>query len=271
VSGESEAGRFFGVVINRWRVGNLHFSESVYPPSARIKRHVHQHSYFSILLHGSYRETYGANVRECGPAAAILHPPGETHEDRFSDKGGRIFRFEMADASSDLSLAQRISDPAELRNGRVRLLAARLYRESHNSDHFSSLAVESLAWEIISEAIQIGTAREESGKPPWLAHAIEHLHEALPDNLTVERIARTVGFHPVHVARVFRQHYGCTIGEYARNWRVEVASRALATSARSIAEVAAGAGFADQSHLCRTLKIQGGITPKEFRAIFRPR
>ena len=263
--------RFFGVVMNRWRVGNLHFSESIYPPGARIKRHVHRHSYFSILLHGAYHETYGASVRECEPATALLHPAGESHEDRFSEQGGRIFRFEIADTGSDLSLARQISNPAELRNGRVRCLAARLCGECRKSDHFSSFAAESLAWEIVSEATRSGTMRQESGDPRWLTQAIELLHESLPSNLTIERLARTVDVHPVHLARVFRQRYGLSIGEYARNWRLEVASRALATSARSIAEVAAVAGFADQSHLSRTLKTESGITPKEFRAIFRAR
>jgi AraC family transcriptional regulator len=75
----------------------------------------------------------------------------------------------------------------------------------------------------------------------------------------------------VHLSRIFRQRFGCNIGEYARNWRVEAASRQLATSTSPIAEVAAAAGFADQSHLCRTFKTVSGLTPKEFRAIFRRR
>lgn len=44
---------------------------------------------------GSYRETYSGGVRECGPATAVLHPPGETHSDQFPGAGGRIFRFEL--------------------------------------------------------------------------------------------------------------------------------------------------------------------------------
>jgi AraC family transcriptional regulator len=148
-------------------------------------------------------------------------------------------------------------------------LAARLYWESRNLDCFSPLAAEALALEIISEATRnASTTDEKHGTPSWLVQAIELLHETLPDNLTVERIANVVGVHPVHLARVFRRRHGCGIGEYARNWRVEVASRQLATGTRTIAEVAAIAGFADQSHLCRTFKAVSGLTPKEFRAVF---
>jgi AraC family transcriptional regulator len=209
-----EGERFYGVVVKQWRVGNLSFSESVFPPGARIRRHSHSHPYFSILLHGSYRETYSAGVRECGPATAVLHPPGEVHADHFFDAGGRIFRFEITDSESDLYLTREIWDTAELRNGRVRCLAARLYRESCNPDPFSPLAGEALALEIISEATRHGLTRDNCGTPPWLVQATELLHETLPENLTVQRIANVVGIHPVHLARVFRRRYGCSIGEY---------------------------------------------------------
>jgi AraC family transcriptional regulator len=268
VKPKPEGERFYGAVVKQWRVGNLSFSESVFPPGAKIRRHSHSHPYFSILLHGSYRETHSAGVRECGPATAVLHPPGEVHADHFLD-GGRIFRFEITDSESNLYLTRAIWDTAELRNGRVRCLAARLYRESCNPDRFSPLAGEALALEIISEATRYGLARDNCGTPPWLATATELLHETLPENLTVQRIANVVGIHPVHLARVFHRRHGCSIGEYIRKWRVEVASRQLATGTSPIAEVAAVAGFADQSHLCRTLKTESGLTPKEFRAIFR--
>jgi AraC family transcriptional regulator len=265
-----EAGRFYGAVVNQWKVGNLSFSESVYRPGAQIKRHVHSRPYFSILLYGGYREIYSGGVRECGPATAVLHAPGEVHSDQFLGGGGRIFRFEIVD-EADSCLARQICATVEVRNGQVRCLAARLYWESRSLDCFSPLAAEALALEIISEATRNTFKEDNCGTPSWLVQAIELLHETLPDNLTVKQIANMVGVHPVHLARVFRRRYRCSIGEYARNWRVEVASRQLATSTGPIARVAADAGFADQSHLCRTFKTVSGLTPNEFRMIFRHR
>jgi AraC family transcriptional regulator len=165
--------------------------------------------------------------------------------------------------------ACQLNDTPELRSGRVRCLAARLYRESRNPDHFSPLAAEAMALEIIGEAIRDRPLRYEPGMARWLVQATELLHETLPDSLTVAKMADVVGIHPVHLARVFRLRYGCSIGEYARNWRLEVASRQLATTTKAVAEIAATAGFADQSHLCRSLKAVGGLTPNEFRSIFQ--
>jgi AraC family transcriptional regulator len=256
-------------VEEQWRAGGLRFSESVYAPGAVLSRHTHLHPYFCILLHGSYRETYRHGVRECRAASTLLHPPGEVHEDHFLEGGGRIFRFEIVESEPRLLPAARLAEAPDLRGGKVRCLAARLYRESRSPDHFSPLVAEALALEIIGEATRGEARRDTAGAPGWLARATELLHEALPGGLTVARLAEIVGVHPVHLARVFRRRHGCSIGEYARNWRVEIASSELATTTRPVAEVAAIAGFADQSHLCRTFKAASGLTPNEYRAVFR--
>ena len=265
----SEGGHFFGAVVNQWRVGGLSFSESLYTPGVRIRRHSHPNAYFCILLHGSYREIYSGGVREYGRGSVVFHPAGEVHADQFLDAGGHIFRFELADHAYGARLTHRVGHMAELRNGRIRCVAARLYSESRNPDRFSPLAAEGLALEIIGEATRRELVSDRGRMPRWLAQAIELLNDTLPDNLTVEQVATIVGVHPVHLARVFRRHCGCGVGEYARNWRVEIASHQLATSTRSIAEIATAAGFADQSHLCRTFKAVGGLAPNAFRAVFR--
>jgi len=43
---QGEGGRFYGAVVNRWYVGSLSFSESVYPPGATVERHLHSNPYF---------------------------------------------------------------------------------------------------------------------------------------------------------------------------------------------------------------------------------
>jgi len=260
---------FHGIVEQQWCAAGLRFSESVYAPATIVSQHTHLHPYFSILLHGSYRETYRGGTRECQPATVLLHPAGEVHEDRFLGRGGRVFRFEIVDNRSLLHAVSQLTATPDLHTGKLRCFAARLYRECRSRDDFSPLVAESLALEIIGDAARDGTLRDQSGIPRWFARATDLLHEALPEGLTVARIARIVGVHPVHLARVFRRRYGCSIGEYARNWRVEVASYQLATTTRPVAEVAAIVGFADQSHLCRTFKAVSGLTPNEFRAIFR--
>jgi AraC family transcriptional regulator len=70
---------------------------------------------------------------------------------------------------------------------------------------------------------------------------------------------------------VFRQEYGCTLGDYLRNLRIGFASRRLATSSAPLAEIALAAGFADQSHFTKAFRRATGMTPVAWRRHFRSR
>jgi AraC family transcriptional regulator len=82
-------------------------------------------------------------------------------------------------------------------------------------------------------------------------------------------VAREVGVHPVHLAHEFRKFYRESVGEYARRLRLEAACRQIAQTNLSLSEIAANAGFYDQSHLSNTLKRHTGMTPAEFRSAAR--
>jgi AraC family transcriptional regulator len=103
-------------------------------------------------------------------------------------------------------------------------------------------------------------------KPPrWLEQARELIHGQFTESLTHDQIATAVAVHPVHLAGVFRRHYGCTIGEYARRLRVEFACRNISTSTAPLADIALAAGFSDQSHFSKVFKQLTGMTPAQFR------
>jgi AraC family transcriptional regulator len=71
----------------------------------------------------------------------------------------------------------------------------------------------------------------------------------------------------VHFAATFRRFLGCSLGEHQRRRRFEHARTRLADRAATLAEIAAEASFADQSHLTRTFKRFSGMTPGEHRAL----
>jgi AraC family transcriptional regulator len=95
------------------------------------------------------------------------------------------------------------------------------------------------------------------------------LHERLPEAPALSGIAAEVGVHPAHLAHEFRRFYGTTAGEYLRRIRVEHAARVVAQTALPLSEVAAAAGFYDQSHFSNAFKRATGATPGQYRAAFR--
>src|SRR5262249_13305250 len=88
---------------------------------------------------------------------------------------------------------------------------------------------------------------------------------------TLPAIAGSVGIHPAHLARVFRQFHGCAMADFVRKLRIEYACRRLTTSDAPLAGIALAAGFSDQSHFSNTFKRWMGMTPAAFRMAFAAR
>ena len=92
------------------------------------------------------------------------------------------------------------------------------------------------------------------------------VHAGSSESLSLSQVARAVNVHPVYLAREFRRHYRCTVGEYVRRTRVEAACREMLKPDSSLAEIALICGFHDQSHFSRTFKRVMSVTPAVYRA-----
>jgi AraC-like DNA-binding protein len=123
-----------------------------------------------------------------------------------------------------------------------------------NADEVSPLIIEGLALEMLAETSRCQTRAVEPKAPLWLEKAEDMLRAHFAEHLSLSFIGRVIGVHPVHLAREFRRHYHSTVGEYLRGLRIEYITNELATSDASVVEIAAAAGFSDQSHLSRTFK-----------------
>jgi AraC family transcriptional regulator len=82
-------------------------------------------------------------------------------------------------------------------------------------------------------------------------------------------MAEAVGAHPVYLSREFHRHFRCTVGEYVRQLRIELACHKLSGSDEPLALIALAAGFFDQSHFSRTFKLLTGMSPAQYRKTFR--
>lgn len=93
----------------------------------------------------------------------------------------------------------------------------------------------------------------------------EFIDGHLDDRLHVQDLARLVGLGVHHFSRVFRETFARAPHEYVRDRRLERARTLLVTTSRSIGEIAATTGFADQSHLTRCFKARFGVPPAALR------
>jgi AraC family transcriptional regulator len=248
-------------------VSGFVFTEYLYPESAVLGCHCHELAYFSLVLNGSYEEHYSRKqVRQCDPANIFYHPAGEAHSDAFGKRGGSIFSIELQPRwTSTLREYEMQADQAlTLPHGQGSWLVSRAYHAFRDSDQRSALLLEAAGIELLYQLPWKYSAEAESGTPRWLKDVVEILHAEFWRPFSLAGIAQRVGAHPVHLARAFRRCQGMTMGQYVRRLRVEYAMNALA-GAESLSDIAAQAGFADQSHLGRVFRTATGMTPRQFR------
>jgi AraC family transcriptional regulator len=263
---------YHGRCVRSLSAAGLLLAERVYPARLEIPLHAHERPYLCAVLRGGcYSEMCGGRTWTCTPRTLFLRPPGEPHANRFGDAGGRVFGVELGPAWSErLAPRQRTLERPASFEGVCAGLARKLHREFRQDDPAAPLIVEGLVLEILGEACR-AVPSGEVRVPAWLRRARDILHDRYDRPPGLAEMADEVGVHPLHLARVFRRAYGCSVGEYVRRLRVEFACRELARPSRSLVEIALQAGFCDQSQFCRTFKRHVGLTPSEYRREARAR
>ena len=98
-----------------------------------------------------------------------------------------------------------------------------------------------------------------------LSRALRYMQEHLADDLTRDQVARIAGLSPSHFSHLMQAKLGTTFTRLLARYRVNLATRQLARTTDSIAEIALACGFPDQSYFTKVFKRETGATPLAYR------
>ena len=245
-----------------------------FPPLLRLPLHTHDRATVAVILNGSFDGLMRSTSHPCPQASVLTEPPGEPHGNLFERAGAYVLTVQPDPARLELlePFAGVLGEVNHMRDLVVTALARRVADEVREPDDVTPFAVEGLILELLALMARLRNAPEAraSRQPPrWLAEARDLLHDRYAERLLVTDVADAVGVHPVHLARVFRLHYGTPVGAYLRGLRLTWAAGMLTDSSDGIAQIALQAGFFDQSHFTRVFKRQFGLTPLAYRLAAR--
>jgi AraC family transcriptional regulator len=240
--------------------GNFSTRLGFYLPGGRQAPHVDDLPGISIVITGAVQEEVGAQSQTRLPAWIAVKPPGVRHSAKFSPSGAIVLSVSVADAGQWELIAPRASWEWRRLSESEQHLLLPLNDAPPLLDSPSQLTCELLSLATGNETV--------SGTPPaWLTQLAERLTEE--PQASIHSMASQVGVHPVYLARAFRRWYGVAPSEYRLRAKT---SRALANAlfhASPAAEAANKASFADQSHMCRSIRSSTGVSLSQLRAYFQ--
>lgn len=101
---------------------------------------------------------------------------------------------------------------------------------------------------------------------PQLLAVVKYVEEHLEESIRLADLAAVVHVSVFHFARLYKGSTGLPPHQYVIGRRVERAKLLLRESEQTLAQIAAGVGFADQAHLARHFKRLVGVTPGQYQA-----
>lgn len=266
-------GRFFGRTTVERQVGGFRLAQFTPTLANReVAAHRHDEAHFVFVLRGRY-ETAAEPAADGSAPRIVYSPPGTSHRDCFAaDTDLATAAFATLSISSGTMVEFETETELPVKGVCVGESAVRLVRrllsEAGGVDALSAVVAEELCLELLQRT---GATRDAPGGAvaAWILRARDLLRDSAFSfgPRSVGEIAVELGVHRVHLARRFRAAFGLSPAEYVRRCRLDRARRMLRGSTAPLAEIAAAAGFADQSHLSNAFRKQFGTSPRAFRRI----
>jgi len=261
----------FGEQLKKLEIGGFILTETFHAPRLVLSRHDHECANINLTLKGSFREVIGNSPQEARPSSLLVKPAGESHANQYGDAGAHCLVIEVKPYYLEtVNRYSKLFDaPAHIQGGLLPAFVGRIYKEFQTRQSASELMIEGLILEMLAETSRRSIEVSSSMPPRRICEARDFINDNFAHGISLSNVAATIGVNPTYLARMFRKHYGCSVGEYVRRLQLEFAAQELIKSERSLAEVSAAAGFYDQSHFTNAFKLRTKLTPTEFRAVMR--
>lgn len=216
---------------------------------------------------------YRSKSHYSAPSSVMLIEPGELHRNTKTPPPDP-FSVVFIDPRLIADLASEAGRRPNPHFTKATTTDPRLYRAFANFHtalrkqtsllHRQSLLVECIGAVLSSYCEEALPKAPDTGKRT-LAWAREFLNAHFSDGITLDQLATISGLSRFHFLRAFKKEFGLPPHQYLTSLRIGKV-RDLLKSGMLTGEVAAEAGFSDQSHLIRHFKIAMGVTPRQYVA-----
>ena len=214
--------------------------------------HAHHVAHLSLILAGTLLEESGGEETSASSGMFAIRPEGFAHQVRFGGSGAFILTMRLGREDAGIlpqAHGWQVAPDDLVRN----VLFAAL-------SPCSGPDAEDSVWEAVD---CLGRKEPFGPAPAWLRTARDRL---IDDGASIGSIAADAGVHRVHLSRMFTRAFGVPPSVYRARVKALHAA-AAAISGRSALDAAYGGGFADQSHMARSIKAATGVRFRDLRRL----
>lgn len=100
--------------------------------------------------------------------------------------------------------------------------------------------------------------------PSVIESSLFYIKTHLTEDLSLEKVAKTMSFSPIHFHNIFKAAVGKTLRDYIEEQRIKKAVNLLLTTNDSLTQIAYACGFSSQSYFSYVFKRRMKKAPREY-------
>lgn len=257
---------------------------------SRVRRHSHDYYEFYFFLEGDVSMNIDGRNYPLHPGDVILIPPGVPHYAAIDAASAPYRRFvfwisrRMYRMLSSLDPSYvYILDQIPLNKRYIyhyniisfNSLQAQVFHliEEMHSSHYGKDAVVTLRVLELIHFLNRYTYEqdhplERKQEQDLYAGLIGYIHTNLDGDLSLERLAKEFYISKFHISHVFKDNLGISIHQYITKCRLNTCRDAL-LGWQKISDIYLACGFQDYSSFFRAFKKEFGMSPSEYRTLYR--
>lgn len=233
------------------------------PPGTRLQGHGHESGHVCLVEGGSFEERVSGRTEACHPGTLRVSRPGTEHEITAGSEGVDCLLLEFPGTFLDDATPTLVPSFFCRYPSITSALPTLMRRGGPDRDW----ELESAIYELMARVGRENRFRRAGVPPAWLRRVRDRLAAGGDRRPELSELATESGVNACHLVRSFRDHYGMSMGEWARRRRLERARHLISRGQDSLSRIAVELGFADQPHLTRDFRARYGVTPGVWRRL----
>ena len=125
--------------------------------------------------------------------------------------------------------------------------------------------VKRYATRFVQDLIDRLIMKEDETGDWWIQVAQEMIHKGYTKEITLEDVARRVGFSTYYFSRLFKQKFEISFVDYLTSLRLQKAKILLRQPSATVKEVSYQVGYSEPNYFTRVFKKETGLTPSAYQ------